>query len=86
MTQEKKEMEFENALKKLEDIVERLEKGELSLEEALKFYEEGVRLADVCSKRLNDAEKRVKVLLKSGSKMKAVPFEDAADDAKKKRS
>ncbi len=71
---EKKEMEFEAALKKLEDIVGSLEKGELSLEAALKHYEEGVRLADICSKRLNDAEKRVKVLLKSGSKLKAVPF------------
>ena len=83
---EKKEMEFEEGLKKLEGIVERLEKGELSLEEALKYYEEGVRLADVCSKRLNHAEKRVKVLLKSGSKLKAVPFEGSEDETKKKKS
>lgn len=85
MTQEKRGMEFEAALKKLEDIVERLEKGELSLEEALKHYEEGVRLADICSKRLNDAEKRVKVLLKSGSKLKTAPFE-GDDEIKKKKA
>ncbi len=83
---EKKEMEFETALKKLESIVGHLEKGELSLEEALKHYEEGVRLADICSKRLNDAEKRVKILLKSGSKLKPTPFEVLDDGMKKKKA
>ena len=81
---EKKEIEFESALKKLEGIVDHLEKGELSLEEALKQYEEGIRLADICSKRLGEAEKRVKVLLKSGSKLKAAPLDDSDDEAKKK--
>lgn len=72
-----REVEFEVALKKLESIVENLEAGELTLEGALKQYEEGVRMADICSKRLSEAEKKVEVLLKtSGGKLKASPFKN----------
>ena len=67
MSEDKKEVEFETALKKLESIVENLETGELSLEHALKQYEEGVRMADICSKRLSEAEKKVEVLMKTGA-------------------
>ena len=71
-----KEMEFEAALKKLEAIVEEMESGELSLEKALKSYEEGVKLADFCSKRLTEAEKRVEVLMKTmGGKFKTKKLE-----------
>ena len=87
MAEEKKEVDFESALKKLETIVENLENGELSLESALKQYEEGVRMADICSKRLNDAEKRVEVLIKTSSgKLKAAPFEGGADSKKSRKS
>ena len=87
MAEEKKEVDFESALKKLETIVENLENGELSLESALKQYEEGVRMADICSKRLNDAEKRVEVLIKTSSgKLKTAPFEGAADSKKPRKS
>lgn len=63
---------FETALKKLEDVVRKLEGGELSLDDALKAYEEGVKLAAFCSKKLNEAEKRVEVLnkLKDGTFLK----------------
>ena len=70
MGDEKKEIEFETALKKLEGIVENLEAGELSLEQALKQYEEGVRMADLCSKRLTEAEKKVEVLTSGSGKRK----------------
>ena len=83
MADEKKEMEFEAALKRLENIVENLENGELSLEAALKQYEEGVRMADICSKRLTEAEKKVEVLMKtSPGKFKTVPFEEGNDLSK----
>ena len=55
---------FETALKKLEDVVKKLEGGELSLDDSLKAFEEGVKLSGFCSKKLNDAEKRVEVLIK----------------------
>ncbi len=55
---------FESALKKLEEVVKKLEGGELTLEESLKAFEEGVKQAAFCSAKLNEAEKRVEVLLK----------------------
>jgi len=55
---------FETALKKLEEVVSRLEGGELSLDDSLKAFEEGVKLAGFCSGKLNEAEKRVELLLR----------------------
>jgi exodeoxyribonuclease VII small subunit len=62
---EKKELKFEEALEKLEKIVEDLEGEGLSLEESMKRYEEGVRLSKLCSKRLEEAKKKIELLLKS---------------------
>lgn len=55
---------FETSLKKLEEVVRRLEGGALSLDDSLKAFEEGVRYAAFCSKKLDEAERRVEVLLK----------------------
>ena len=55
---------FETALKKLEEVVRKLEGGELSLDDSLKAFEEGVKLAGFCSGKLNEAEKRVELLSK----------------------
>ena len=55
---------FEISLKKLEDAVSRLESGELSLEDSLKVFEEGVRHASICTRKLNEAQKKVELLLK----------------------
>ena len=59
------EMKFEDALKKLEKIVDELEGGSLSLDEALDKYEEGIRLSKACAKKLEVARKKVEILLKS---------------------
>jgi exodeoxyribonuclease VII small subunit len=55
---------FETALKKLEDVVKKLESGELSLDESLKAFEDGVKYASFCSKKLDEAESRVEILLR----------------------
>ena len=55
---------FELSLKKLEDAVSRLESGELSLDDSLKIFEEGVKHASICSRKLNEAQKKVELLLK----------------------
>ncbi len=55
---------FETMMKKFEDAVRKLEGGELSLEESLKVFEEGVRCAGFCVKKLDEAEKKVELLLK----------------------
>ncbi|MGC1403196.1 MAG: exodeoxyribonuclease VII small subunit [Thermodesulfobacteriota bacterium] len=56
---------FEDTFKKLEMIVNKLESGDLSLEESLKLFEEGMRLSRICSQRLAEVQKRVEVLLRA---------------------
>ena len=60
----KQEPTFEQALSELEQIVQKLEKGELPLEESLRLYEEGIRLSRLCHAKLEEAEGRIEVLLK----------------------
>ncbi len=55
---------FEASLGELEKIVRKLEDGDLSLEESLKLFEDGVKLSRECQERLNQAERRIEVLLK----------------------
>lgn len=55
---------FEPALKRLEEIVQKLEKGELSLEESLRLYETGIRLSRLCHAKLEEAEGRIEMLVK----------------------
>jgi exodeoxyribonuclease VII small subunit len=67
---------FETSLKKLEDIVKRLENGSLSLEDSLKAFEEGVKYSAFCSGKLDEAERRVEILLKQkDGSLKREPFE-----------
>lgn len=60
-------IKFADALKGLEDIVERLERGDLSLDEALSEYENGIKLYKQCVSLLEDAEKKVQILVKDGN-------------------
>jgi exodeoxyribonuclease VII small subunit len=55
---------FEASLKELETIVKQLEEGDMPLEESLKLFESGVRLSRECRERLNNAERRIEVLMK----------------------
>ncbi len=59
------ERKFEDALKKLEKIVEELEGGNLPLEDSLAKYEEGIKLSRICQKKLETAKKKVELLVKS---------------------
>ncbi|MBE9522123.1 MAG: exodeoxyribonuclease VII small subunit [Proteobacteria bacterium] len=70
-----KEKQFEDAMKELEDIVKRLESGDLSLEESLKIFEEGIALSRYCFRKLEEAEKRVSILIKDEKGIKREPFE-----------
>lgn len=66
---------FEESLKKLEIIVERLEKGDLSLEDSLRLFEEGVGLSAACKKELDEAEGKVQILIKQrDGSFKTEPF------------
>ncbi len=71
---------FEESLNKLEKIVSKLEKGDISLEESLKLFEEGVRLSRLCNEKLDEAEMRVEILLKDREGiMKPHPFDPSAN-------
>ena len=66
---------FEDALNKLEKIVSQLEEGDISLEESLKLFEEGIRLSRICNQKLDEAERRVDILIKGeDGTLKAKPF------------
>lgn len=62
------DLPFEDALDELEQIVKKLEAGELSLEDSLGAFEKGVELAKLCHERLDEAEKKVELLLGNGAR------------------
>lgn len=70
------EKKFEDAMKRLEEIVQSLESGDQSLEASLEFFEEGMKLVGFCSKKLEEAEQKVTLLIKeSEGKYIQRPFE-----------
>lgn len=79
------ELKFEKALERLEKLVEDLEAGNIPLEEALKKYEEGIRLSIACQKKLSEAEKKIEILTKSlDGSLKKEPF--LTEEGKKRRT
>ncbi len=67
---------FEDALNKLEKIVSKLEDGDIPLEESLKLFEEGIRLSRLCNQKLEEAEKKVEILMKGkNGAIKPQPFD-----------
>jgi len=69
-------VKFEEALARLEAIVAELERGELPLEDSMRIFEEGIKLSKVCLKMLDDAERRVEILVKDKDGRKRTrPFE-----------
>ena len=65
----KKELSFEEAIQKLEEIVNALESGDFALEESLKLYKEGVKLVNLCNNKITNVEKSVKILLNSNGEL-----------------
>ncbi len=77
----KGEMKFEAALTKLEGIVKKLEEGELPLDDSLKMFEEGVKLAKFCGEKLDAAERKIEVLVNvEGDEAKTTLFDTGDPD------
>lgn len=75
----KKSEQFEESLKKLQVIVEKLERGDLPLEEAMESFTEGIQLVQFCHQKLEEAEKKVQILVKDQKGVfTAAPFEPAS--------
>ena len=65
MAKKDKQIQFEEAFKRLEDIVTKLESGDLSLEESMTLFEEGITLTKKCKSRLEAAEQKIQLLIKN---------------------
>ncbi len=70
-----KKIDFESSLSQLEELVDSMEEGELTLEESLKAFEAGMKLTRECQQALKDAEQKVEVLMQQGSELVAEPLD-----------
>ncbi len=66
MGKEKEEINFEDAMKELEEIANKLEKNDLDLDKSVEIFEEGMKLSKKCSEILENAEKRITILINDG--------------------
>lgn len=71
----KEKINFEDAMKKLEEIANELEKNDIDLDTSVAKFEEGMKLSKQCSKILEDAEKKISVLIQDGEEIKEESFE-----------
>jgi exodeoxyribonuclease VII small subunit len=72
---------FEQAMKQLEQIVQDLESGDLPLEKGIKKFEEGIQLSKFCSKKLDETEKRITILMQDpDGELSEAPFSGKNDD------
>lgn len=77
MSKEIKDLSFEKAVEELEEIVNNLEEGGLSLEDSLDKFSRGIKLIKYCNEKLNETEKKIEVLIKEDDELqKIVPFEE----------
>ena len=76
MVTKKTDINFEKALEELEGIVEDLESGDLSLENSLKSFEKGIKLARQCQEQLSKAELQVRKLIEENGELKTAPLKD----------
>jgi len=75
VARKKQGVDFEAALEELEGLVERMEEGELSLEDSLKTYERGIALSRACQKSLDAAEQRIRILSEKDGAAEARDFQ-----------
>jgi exodeoxyribonuclease VII small subunit len=78
MAKAKKPIDFENTLDQLEDIVDDMENGDLTLEESLKAFEQGIKLTRDCQSALTQAEQKIQILIEENGKLNATSFEEDA--------
>lgn len=77
----KTEPNFEKSLRELEQLVEKMEDGNISLEESLKYFERGVALTRACQKSLAEAEQKVRILMNKSEDSELKDFEPDNDSA-----
>ena len=82
MAQNKKKLSFEEGLEKLEQVVKKLENGDLPLEKSLELFEQGIQLSKSCHEQLRTAEHKVEILLSKDEKIVSEPFDFGDTESK----
>lgn len=82
MAKKKQGHDFEQSLTDLEQLVEQMESGELSLEKALETFEHGIQLTRHCQTMLNEAEQKVQLLINDNGMIEAQPFDPKDSESK----
>lgn len=76
MAKKKVPIDFESALKELESLVEKMEQGDIRLEDSLQYFERGIELTRHCQQALQEAEQKVQVLLEKNGRAEIKPLSD----------
>lgn len=77
---------FETALERLEQIARELEEGDLSLENSLKKFDEGMKLVQFCNQKLDESQQQIDILLNKNGALTQVPFQSEEDEAPEENS
>ena len=77
---EKEEISFETAMERLEDIVSKLENGDVPLEKAIELFQEGMKLSQLCGSKLGQAEQKIEMLIENENGVQRKPFAPANED------
>ncbi|MEW6288750.1 MAG: exodeoxyribonuclease VII small subunit [Thermodesulfobacteriota bacterium] len=77
---------FETALERLEQIARELEEGDLSLENSLKKFDEGMKLVQFCNQKLDESQQQIDILLNKNGALTPVPFQSEEDEAPEENS
>lgn len=73
-TKDNRELSFEENLEELESLVERLEYGQLTLDESLEAFERGIKLSSLCSQKLTKADRKIEQLIEESGELRTEPF------------
>ncbi|WP_173916192.1 exodeoxyribonuclease VII small subunit [Halobacillus sp. Marseille-Q1614] len=76
MSEEKNDISFEEAMKQLEEIVQKLETGEVPLEKAIQYYQEGMQLSKLCNEKLGSVEKQMQQILNEHGEFEAFDVQE----------
>lgn len=74
------QLSFEKALERLEEVVAKLERGDVPLEEAINLYQEGMQLSQLCNGKLKQVEAKIEMLIETDQGITAVPFAPQANE------
>ncbi|MED5017575.1 exodeoxyribonuclease VII small subunit [Paenibacillus chibensis] len=79
MTDKENELKFEDAMIQLEDIVGELEHGDVPLEKAIELFQEGMKLSQLCSQKLEQVERRIEMIVEENGELRKKPFGSELD-------